>query len=108
MQSNSLTFAPAASSACTSTRSFDHDSACAARNRLMPSKISRSPPALVRQACTGVSCPSFENDSCICSCTAGAHSRTAQSDVPSSLGATSMLAVTSAVMRGTVRPLACY
>ncbi|MGC4116548.1 MAG: hypothetical protein QM765_18610 [Myxococcales bacterium] len=43
MHDKSRTFAPAASSACTSTRSAGHDSTCAARHRFTPSKSSSAP-----------------------------------------------------------------
>jgi hypothetical protein len=101
LQSKSRTLAPAASSACTSTRKLGHDSACAACQRLIPSKSSG--PALVRQACTGVSWPSFESDSCICSWAAGAQSRSPHSDVPSSLRAISTLALGWPVMHARLR-----
>ena len=51
----------------------DHDSSRAARTRLRPSNTSRLAPT--RYACTGVSCPRRDIDSCISCCACGAHNR---------------------------------
>jgi hypothetical protein len=101
LHDSSRTFAPVASSACTSTRSVFHDSARAARQRFTPSNSSSASPT--RQACTGVNCPSFESERSIRSCVSGTHKRTAHSELDSSSGATSMLAIGSPFMPASVR-----
>ena len=84
LHNKSLSFAPVGSSAWTSTRTFVYESDCAARSRFSRSKSSSF--EAVRHTCSGVSWPTLENDSSICSSASGRQSRSRHRDAPSSLG----------------------